>query len=145
MHVWDAKVRARYKETDQMGVVYYGNYYTWFEVGRTEFIRSLGLSYKSLEDKGVVLPVIESHCNYKAAAKYDDLLLIRTKVKEISGARIVFEYQVVREADEALLAVGYTIHAFADAKTLKPINLRKRCAEYYSSLENSLQNGGTLC
>ncbi|MBA1334207.1 MAG: 4-hydroxybenzoyl-CoA thioesterase family active site [Firmicutes bacterium] len=138
MHVWDARVRARYKDTDQMGVVYYGNYYTWFEVGRTEFIRSLGLSYKSLEDKGVMLPVIESHCNYKAPAKYDDLLLIRTKVKELSGARIVYEYQVVREEDEVLLASGYTVHAFTDARTLKPVNLRKRCAEYYTILENSL-------
>jgi acyl-CoA thioester hydrolase len=138
MHIWDAKIRVRYKETDQMGIVYYGNYYTWFEVGRTEFIRSLGLSYKGLEDKGVMLPVIESRCAYRIPAKYDDVLLIRTKIKELTGARIVFDYQVVREEDEVLLASGYTVHAFTDSETFKPVNLRKRYKEYFESLTNCL-------
>lgn len=138
MYIWDAGIRAIYKDTDQMGIVYYGNYYTWFEVGRNEFIRSLGLSYKDLEAKGIMLPVIESRCSYKTSAKYDDLVVIRTGIREMTGARIIFAYEVIREQDDKLLAKGSTTHAFADAKTLRPVNLKKRCSEYFDRLMNCL-------
>jgi acyl-CoA thioester hydrolase len=138
MYTWDALVRVRYQETDKMGVVYYGNYYTWFEVGRSEFIRSLGFSYSDLETKGIMLPVVESHCRHMAPAVYDDLLLVRTSIKELSGARIAFDYKVIRKRDDALLASGGTMHAFADCLTFKPVNLKKRCAEYYDMLANCL-------
>lgn len=142
MYTWDAKVRAIYRDTDQMGVVYYGNYYTWFEVGRNEFIRSLGLSYKDLEEQGVMLPVIESRCTYKSPARYDDLVIVRTGICEMTGARIAFAYDVIREKDSALLARGCTVHAFADAKTMRPINLKKRCGQYYAKLADRMKNGG---
>ena len=92
MYTWDARVRAIYRDTDQMGVVYYGNYYAWFETGRNEFIRSLGLSYKELEEQGIMLPVIESRCTYKVPARYDDLVLVRTGRSDITGARIDCAY-----------------------------------------------------
>jgi acyl-CoA thioester hydrolase len=138
MYTWDARVRAIYRDTDQMGVVYYGNYYAWFEVGRNEYIRSLGLSYKGLEEQGIILPVIESRCTYKVPARYDDLVLVRTGISEMTGVRIAFVYGIIREKDGTLLAQGSTIHAFADAKTLRPVNVKKRCIEYYEKLADCL-------
>jgi acyl-CoA thioester hydrolase len=138
VYTWDARIRAIYRDTDQMGVVYYGNYYAWFEVGRNEYIRSLGLSYKDLEDKGVMLPVVESRCGYKTPAKYDDMVIIRTGIKQMTAARIVFGYDVIREKDSILLAQGSTTHAFADTNTFKPVNLKKKCGEYYTRLLDCL-------
>ncbi|MCT4606461.1 MAG: acyl-CoA thioesterase [Marinisporobacter sp.] len=124
MHTNDGYVRVRYEETDQMGVAYHGNYYTWFEVGRSSFFRSLGYTYAQLEEEGIILPVIESHCAYKIAAKYDEELVIRTSIKKLKGVRLKFSYEVVRKEDEVVLATGSTIHAFVN-KTLKPINFKK--------------------
>lgn len=124
MHTNDGYVRVRYEETDQMGVAYHGNYYTWFEVGRSSFFRSLGYTYAQLEEEGIILPVIESHCAYKIAAKYDEELVIRTSIKKLKGVRLEFSYEVVRKEDEVVLAIGSTIHAFVN-KTLKPINFKK--------------------
>ena len=133
MYTNDGEIRVRYKETDQMGAVYYANYLVWFEVGRVEFMRSLGLSYKELEQAGILLPVIESHCYYKQSAKYDDLLAVRTGIEKMSGARISFVYHIIRKEDEVLLAEGRTLHAFADVKTLRPLNLKKHYTKYYES------------
>ncbi len=138
MYKWDAPVRVIYRDTDQMGVAYYGNYYAWFEIGRNEFVRSLGLTYRGLEEQGVMLPVIQSQCSYKVPAKYDDLILIRTGISELTGARVTFVYDIVRKEDEVLLAQGSTTHAFVDAGTLKPLNVKKRCAQYYSELKGCL-------
>ncbi|MCT4620855.1 MAG: acyl-CoA thioesterase [Marinisporobacter sp.] len=124
MHTNDGYVRVRYEETDQMGVAYHGNYYTWFEVGRSSFFRSLGYTYAQLEEEGIILPVIESHCAYKIAAKYDEELAIRTSIKKLKGVRLEFSYEVIRKEDEAVLATGSTIHAFVN-KTLKPVNFKK--------------------
>ena len=89
-----------------------------------------------------MLPVIESRCVYKTPARYDDLVIVRTGVSEMTGARISFVYEVIRERDGALLAQGSTVHAFTDAKTFKPVNLKKRCAEYYAKLVDCMKNGG---
>ncbi|MEW9124949.1 MAG: thioesterase family protein [Thermotaleaceae bacterium] len=124
MHSNEARVRVRYEETDQMGVVYHGNYYTWFEVGRTEFYRSLGYTYKDLEEGGIITPVIESHCSYKIPARYDEELFIHTQIQELKGVRLNFAYKVFRSKDRELLAEGKTIHAFVN-KALKPVNLKK--------------------
>lgn len=124
MHSNDAKIRVRYQETDQMGVVYHGNYYTWFEVGRVEFFRSIGYTYAQLEEEGIIMPVIESHCFYKIPAKYDDELLIHTKLQRLKGVRLEFYYEVIRKRDGVILAEGQTKHAFVD-KNLKPVNFKK--------------------
>ena len=97
-----------------MGVAYYANYFVWFEVARCELLRSLGGRYRDLEDKGVLLPVIEAHCDYRAPARYDDDLDVLTTGSMRSRARVVFEYEIRRRVDQTLLAVGHTVHAAMD-------------------------------
>ncbi|GAA0891307.1 thioesterase family protein [Fulvivirga kasyanovii] len=113
------QVRVRYAETDQMGYVYYGNYATYFEVARVESLRSLGLSYKELEDQGVMMPVLENKSKYLAPAKYDELLTIKTTIKKKPAVRIQFDYEIYNESDK-LIHIGETVLVFVDMKTGKP-------------------------
>ncbi len=107
----EARVRVRYAETDQMGVVYHANYLVWFEVGRVEFIRQLGLSYRDMErEEGCMIVVVEATARYKSPARYDDQLLVRTRLASIRGSIIRFHYSIVRESDETLLCEGETVH-----------------------------------
>lgn len=129
----ESKIRVRYAETDAMGIVYHANYYVWFEVGRGDYMRRFDMSYKQMEEAGVILPVVESHCRYRQPAKYDDLLTVKTTVKELGGVRLRFQYQVLRDSDNVLLAEGETVHAFTD-KTKKPVNLKKHYGELYEIL-----------
>jgi len=109
-----SRVRVRYAETDQMGVVYYANYFVWFEVGRTDWLRQGGWSYREMEADGYSLPVIEAQCSYRESAKYDDDVEIRTKGAIVSPVRVQFTYEVVRQIDGATLAEGMTVHAALD-------------------------------
>ncbi len=120
MKYYDYKVRVRYAETDQMGVVYHGNYAQYFEIGRVEWLRSLGVSYKQMEELGVMLPVVSLTMNYKRPAKYDEDLTIRTIFKECSGVKIEFDYELYNEKNE-LLTTAYSMLVFVDMKTGKPI------------------------
>ncbi|MBE3578495.1 MAG: acyl-CoA thioesterase [Caldanaerobacter subterraneus] len=138
MHIWDAEIRVRYGETDKMGIVYYANYLHWFEIGRTEFFRSLGMTYRDLEERDIMLPVIEAHCKYFSSAFYDDLIIIRTRLEFVTGTRIKFLYEVIRKEDGKLLAQGYTEHPFTDS-TRKPINLKKVMPEVYQMLVECIQ------
>ena len=97
-------VRVRYAETDRMGVVYYSNYLVWFEVGRTEWLRETGWSYREMEVEGVSLPVIEAHCEYRQPARYDDEIEIVTRASLLTPVRIRFDYDVVRRRDGAVAA-----------------------------------------
>lgn len=106
----DTQIRVRYAETDQMGVVYHSNYIIYFEIGRTEAMRQAGITYAELEKRGYALAVIESQCRHKGSAVYDDLLTVRTWLRDVSKTRLRFEYAVLR--DEKLLATGYTVLAF---------------------------------
>ncbi len=108
--VHEARVRVRYAETDQMGVVYHSNYIIWMEVGRVELLRALGFSYKEMETDGIHLPVAEVKCRYKASAMYDDQVVIRTRMLNLRGFLIHFGYDIVREADGTLLAEGESVH-----------------------------------
>jgi len=108
-------VRVRYAETDRMGVVYYSNYLVWFEVGRTEWLRETGWSYREMEVDGVSLPVIEAHCEYRQPVRYDDEIEIVTRATLLTPIRIRFDYDVIRRGDQTLAAVGYTVHAALDA------------------------------
>jgi acyl-CoA thioester hydrolase len=105
------RVRVRYADTDQMGIVYYANYLVWFEVGRAEWLRENGWSYREMEADGISLPVIEAHCEYRQPARYDDEIEIRTAAHVLTPVRIRFDYEARRVADESLAATGYTIHA----------------------------------
>ena len=120
-----SRVRVRYAETDQMGVVYYANYLVWFEVGRTDWLRETGWSYREIEADGYSLPVIETQCTYQQSARYDDELEIHTTGSLASPVRIQFSYEVVRPADGARLATGMTIHATLD-RTGRPRRLPDR-------------------
>ncbi len=113
------EVRVRYAETDQMGVVYYANYLVWFELGRVELLRSLGLAYSKLEvDHGCILPVIEVKCKYRSPAKYDDEILIESWPSLVRGSVIRFAYRILRKAhdggENTLLAEGETVHVVCD-------------------------------
>ena len=109
--VSETQLRVRYAETDRMGVVYYANYLVWFEVARADLLRSLGWTYREMEASGVLLPVIEARCEYKAPARYDDEIVIRTEGWMRSPVRMEFAYQVSRKADGVLSAAGTTMHA----------------------------------
>jgi acyl-CoA thioester hydrolase len=119
------RVRVRYAETDQMGVVYYANYFIWFEVGRTELLRSMGGTYRELEAEGIFLPVIEASCAYAQASRYDDELEIRTTGRLLSPVRLAFEYEVVRLADQVTTATGRTVHAALNPRG-RPCRLPER-------------------
>jgi len=117
-------VRVRYAETDQMGIVYYANYLVWFEIGRVEVLRTLGLSYRMLEvDHQCILPVVEATCRYRSPARYDDEILIETRPTVLRGAVIKFGYRILRKAVEGeepkLLAEGETVHVVCDAELNK--------------------------
>ena len=130
------KIRVRYAETDQMNVVYYGNYATYFEVARTESIRTLGLTYKDMEASGVMMPVVELHCKYLRSAHYDDLLEIKTIIKELpSDHRIEFFQEVYNEQGK-LLTLGRVVLYFIDMKTKQktnmPENLRNKLSPFFN-------------
>lgn len=106
-----ARLRVIYGDTDQMGVVYYANYFRYFEYARGEWFRERGGDYRTLEAEGTLLPAVEATCSYKSPAKYDDLLVIETDVTELRRASLVFTYRVRREGDDRLICEGRTIHA----------------------------------
>jgi acyl-CoA thioester hydrolase len=129
-----SKIRVRYAETDKMGIVYHANYYIWFEVSRADFIRNFGITYKDMEKQGVGMPVISTDCIYKSPAYYDDLLTVKASIEEMSPTRIKFKYEVYRDCDEKLLAVGHTAHAFVNSLDGRPINLKKKHEALYNLL-----------
>ena len=107
----ETRVRVRYAETDQMGVVYHANYLIWFEVGRVEFIRGMGLDYRSMEqEEGALIAVVEARARYKAPARYDDELIVRTHLASVRWSVVRFTYAVLRAADGLLLCEGETVH-----------------------------------
>jgi acyl-CoA thioester hydrolase len=117
--VHDIQIRVRYAETDQMGFVYYGNYATYFEVARVEAFRALGFSYRTMEESGVMMPVLEYKSKYIRPAMYDDLLTIKIFIKELPSTRIKFDYEVVNEKG-VLLNVGETTLVFVNSTTKRP-------------------------
>lgn len=125
MFVNETEIRVRYGETDQMGVVYHANYAQYFEVGRTEWLRQFGITYKKMEEQGIMLPVISLFINYKNSARYDDVLKVKTRLKKIPRASIEFEYELLDE-DSNLLATGVTVLAFIDMERQRPT----RCPQY---------------
>jgi acyl-CoA thioester hydrolase len=124
-------VRVRYAETDKMGVVYYANYLVWFEVGRTDWLRDTGWTYRAIEDEGIQLPVIQAHCEYRLGARYDDEVEIRTRAKKLSPVRLQFDYEAARRADGAVLATGYTVHATTD-RSGRPVRMPDRVRDLFA-------------
>jgi acyl-CoA thioester hydrolase len=126
-----SQLRVRYAETDKMGVVYYANYFVWFEVARTDLLRSLGWSYRDMELAGVSLPVIDAQCTYHRSMRYDDELEVRTEGRMLSPVRMEFTYQIVRREDQLLAASGRTVHAALDPAG-KPCRLPDRVRQVFA-------------
>ena len=125
MKKFSTNIRVRYGETDQMGVVYHGNYATYFEVARTEWLRNLGVTYKDLENNGIMLPVISLSFNFVKSAKYDDLLTISVFLKKRPLVKIEFDYEIYNQNKEKI-STGNSVLASIDMKTNKPI----KCPDY---------------
>jgi len=117
------KIRVRYAETDAMGVVYYGNYLTYFEVARVEYLRAAGVEYRALEDDGLVAAVTSAQVNYRLPAKFDDELSLWVRYIAIGRVRFRFEYEVWREKDRSLIVSGATEHAMLSKETLRPVRM----------------------
>jgi len=112
----ESMFRVRYAETDQMGVAYHANFFVWFEVGRVDFFRQFGLTYRDMERKDdCYIAVVDARCRYKSPARYDDEITVRTYLKNVRDSLIHFRYEIVRSADDALLAEGETTHLVTDA------------------------------
>ena len=127
----DATIRVRYAETDQMGVVYHGNYFTWFEVGRVELCRQLGFEYKRMEtEDDSMIVVAEAQCRYKRPAKFDDLLTVRTRVIESQRRTIRFGYEILRQDSGELIATGETLHVICD-RLGRPKSLPEKYHKYF--------------
>ena len=114
MKTFATEYRVTYADTDPFDVVYYGNYFDFFERGRTELFRELGLTYREISHGGIFLPVSETHCKYVKSATYDDLLLIETSIAYLKRASIRFDYKIYRKGSKTLIAEGYTVHAFVN-------------------------------
>ena len=113
----EVRLRVRYAETDQMGVVYHANHFVWFEVGRVEFLRQLGFSYRDMErNDGCAIAVVDARCRYRAPARYDDEIIVRTRLKNVRDSAVHFAYELVRASDGVLLAEGETVHVVTDAQ-----------------------------
>lgn len=124
---FSTKTRIRYGETDQMGVVYHGNYAQYFEIARTEWLRSLGITYKNMENEGIMLPVISLSFKFLDSAKYDDIITINISIKKPPVVKIEFDYEILNERG-TLLTTGNSILAFMNMKTRKPM----KCPDYIS-------------
>lgn len=121
--VTEERIRVRYGETDQMGHAYYANYLFWFEQARGAWCRDRGFTYKSLEDRGVLLPVVEAHLRYKGEVRYDDWIVVRVHVSEIKRTSMKFEYEVVSESSGKVVTEGYTWHVVMDPVARKAVSI----------------------
>lgn len=145
-------LRVRYQETDQMGVVYHANYVNWFEVGRTEWVRALGFPYAKLEEQGLLIPVVDLHVKFMYPAKYDDLIVVCTRVTEVSPLRLTFESQIRRLDTESFKAAYYSIdelpgnclvsggtkHVWVD-KQFNPVRLNRQAPEIFELLKAKVE------
>ena len=129
-------VRVRYADTDQMKVAYYAKFFEYFEQGRADLLRRIGLPYGELEQMGYHLPVVEAHAKYLKSARYDDELIVKTIINDLPQVRVRIEYELKNNATKELLAQGYTVHSFVSAETLKPTRAPDRFTELMSDVLN---------
>ena len=135
-------VTVRYAETDRMGIAHHSNYPIWYEIGRTDYIRLFGTSYTEMEESGVMIPLINLTSRFIRPALYEDRLIVRTWVIDMSAARILFYYTVRRiepDGSETELAYGSTEHGVVDAKTFKPCSIKKRLPELYEKMNRNIK------
>ena len=133
LYIHETKLTVRYAETDKMGIVHHSNYYIYFEEARTEFIKSIGISYSEIEENNVLFPLIESKCKYIQSAKYEDKLIIKTWIGELTPVKAAFNYLVIGENNKKI-AEGGTLHIFVN-NAFKIINLKKKYGELFKKLQ----------
>jgi acyl-CoA thioester hydrolase len=135
MYTSITKLKVRYAETDQMGIVHHSNYYVYFEAAREDFIVGSGITYKDMEEAGIMMPLVETQCKYNEGAKYADELIIETSLEELSPVKVALQYTVIREVDGKQLAKGRTVQAFVDKETFRVLNLKRKFPEIWEKLE----------
>lgn len=135
----ETKLIVRYAETDQMGIVHHSNYPVWFEAGRTDFIKKIGLPYSKFEEMGIMLPLIELNCAYEGFSKYEDEIIVRTAIKEFTKTRLSFLYEVFRNNNPVRITKGETAHVWTD-RQLKPVNIKKAKPEIYDLIISIINN-----
>ena len=145
MIVTETKIRVRYADTDQMKMVYYGKFFEYFEQGRSDLLREIGMPYPEIERIGYFLPVVEAHAKYLRSARYDDLLVVKTMLDELPQVRIRITYEVFNDGMRDILAQGYTVHSFVSAATGKPTRAPESFVEILQKMltqRPSLQQAG---
>lgn len=134
----EIRLKVRYAETDQMGIVHHAVYPIWFEVGRTDLLNQAGMSYGEIEERGFLLPLAELSCRYRSPARYEDEVIVKTRIAKMTNVKVYFHYEVVNARDGRLLTTGETLHAWA-SKALKPINLSKAAPALFQRLEELVE------
>ena len=137
-HTHTTAIRVRYADTDKMGIVYNGNYLTYFEIGRTELLRSMGLAYAELEQQGIQFPVIEAHIEFKAPAYYDEILNVSATCSLQRGILLHISYEIMK--DDTLLTIGYTVHPFINTITGKPIRPPRSFMDIWTAQTSALHS-----
>ena len=130
MYTTEVDIRARYQETDTMGVVHHSVYLVWFEEGRSAYMREMGYPYTQLEEEGYMMPLTESQCKYKQSVKYDQVVTLRTRLKEMKSASLTLYYEVVNKETQEILTTGTTTHAVVNSD-FKPIRIKKELPKLY--------------
>ncbi len=132
--VSSTRIQVRYRETDQMAVAWHGNYIEWFEIGRLDWWREQGLSYKEIENRGILLPVLKVTCDYHLAAHFDEVLLVQVRLVEYNGFRMIFSYTITRPDGDALIASGQTEHVATD-RAMHPVRLNRKLPDVHAVLQ----------
>ncbi|WP_242862416.1 acyl-CoA thioesterase [Clostridium massiliamazoniense] len=131
-------IRVRYAETDAMRIVHHANYYLYFEVAREDLIKELGVSYREIEEMGIMMPLVETECKYIEAAKYDDDLIIEAKIIELTAVKVRIEYNVIKKENNKIIAKGSTLQTFIDRNNFKIINLKRVNSDLWQKLSESI-------
>lgn len=138
MH-YDATIRVRYAETDQMGIVYHSNYFPWFEEARTGLFEAvMGMTYRELEEQGVYFPLTECGCRYRSPARYADELSVRARIREVKGPCVTIAYEAYLKPEMKLLAEGWTRHVFV-GRELRPVNFQRLRPDMYEMMRNAAE------
>lgn len=125
---------VRYAETDQMGITHHAVYPVWYEVGRTDCIKTIGITYSQMEKMGVMTPLVDLHCHYKGVTCYEDELTVCVSIGQLSPARIEFLYEIYRKGEDKPCNTGSSLHAWVDSHTFRPINMRKKFPDLYAAI-----------
>lgn len=131
-------IRVRYAETDAMGIVHHANYYLYFEVAREDLIKELGISYKEIEEMGIMMPLVETECKYIEAAKYDDELIIQAKIIELTAVKVRIEYNIIKKENNKVIAKGSTLQTFVNRSDFKIVNMKRFNNDLWKKLSESI-------